>query len=478
MLLQGCKEDPIIPIALGDLNGLVLIKENNQPIEGASITTSPPTTSLLSDAFGNFSLTDIPSGTYNVRIEKDNLSSILQSVSVLPNQTTEATFRMEPDSLNNTAPNQPKLIYPSEGQEIAISEEFRWFATDPDQDDLSYDLLVFNADQSETIELVQGATDSSFVVDELKYGKSYFWQIIAYDGDLSTFSEVLPFQIQNIPDFRFSFVKEIENQLQVFTGNPGEEGYQLTNCPKNAWRPRLSPLRDQMAFLANVGIETHLFTIDRNGDDLTQVTTLPVTAFDNYELDYSWSPDGAEFVYMNQNRLYKINKDGSGLVELAQAAIGWTFVEADWSSQTQNIVVRIVGIQPHNSQIYTIDQNGNFVDLVQSDVPGSTTGGAFSVAGDKVVYSQDISGFEAPDGRQLDAQILIRDLNTQELTNLSIEKPAGTNDLDPRYSPDGAFIIFTNSNNDGISPKSIYSMKLDGSERTLLFENAEMADWE
>jgi len=145
MLLQGCKEDPIIPIALGDLNGLVLIKENNQPIEGASITTSPPTTSLLSDAFGNFSLTDIPSGTYNVRIEKDNLSSILQSVSVLPNQTTEATFRMEPDSLNNTAPNQPKLIYPSEGQEIAISEEFRWFATDPDQDDLSYDLLVFNA---------------------------------------------------------------------------------------------------------------------------------------------------------------------------------------------------------------------------------------------------------------------------------------------------------------------------------------------
>jgi len=141
-------------------------------------------------------------------------------------------------------------------------------------------------------------------------------------------------------------------------------------------------------------------------------------------------------------------------------------------------VVRIVGIQPHNSQIYTIDQNGNFLSLIQSDIPGSTTGGAFSINGNEVVFSQDISGFQSPDGRQLDAQIMIRNINTQALINLSIDKPAGTNDLDPRYSPDGAFIIFTNTNNDGISPKSIYSVKLDGSERTLLFENAEMADWE
>jgi len=118
--------------------------------------------------------------------------------------------------------------------------------------------------------LTSGASDSSFVVDELNYGRSYFWQIIASDGNETTFSEVLPFQIEEIPDFRFSFVKEMDNQLQIFTGNPGEDGYQLTDCPKSAWRPRLSPLRDKLAFLANVGIETHLFMIDRNGDGLKQ----------------------------------------------------------------------------------------------------------------------------------------------------------------------------------------------------------------
>ena len=478
VLFFGCKEDQIVPVALGDLVGQVVLKENNQPVEGAEVTTNPPTSSLLTDAFGNFSLIDIPSGTYNVRIEKDNLSTRLESVSVIANQTTDATFALEPDSINNSAPNRPILLFPEDGQEISISEEFRWFASDPDQDELTYDLLIFNADQSETIELTTNSEDSSFIVDELNFGRSYFWQVIASDGSLTTFSEVLPFQIQDIPDFRFSFVKEVENRLQVFTGNPDEEEYQLTDCPKNAWRPRLSPLRDRMAFLANVGIETHLFTVDRNGNDMQQVTSLPVTGFDNNELDFSWSPDGAQFIYMNQNRLYKINRDGTGLTEIAQAAIGWTFVECDWSAQTQNIVVRIVGTQPHNSQIYTIDQMGNFINLVQGDVPGSTTGGAFSIAGDEVVFSQDVSGFQNPDGRQLDAQIFIRNVNTQELIDLSEEKPAGTNDLDPRYSPDGAFIIFTNSNNDGISPKSIYKMNLDGTDRELLFENAQMPDWE
>jgi len=110
VLLFGCKEDPIMPIALGSLNGQVLLKENNQPIEGASITTNPATTSLLTDVFGEFSLIDIPAGTYNVRIEKDDLITKLESVTVLANQSTDAVFRLEPDSLDNKAPNIMLMI--------------------------------------------------------------------------------------------------------------------------------------------------------------------------------------------------------------------------------------------------------------------------------------------------------------------------------------------------------------------------------
>jgi len=71
----------------------------------------------------------------------------------------------------------------------------------------------------------------------------------------------------------------------------------------------------------------------------------------------------------------------------------------------------------------------------------------------------------------------LREFNNPVPIDLSFDKIPGTNDLDARFSPDGAWIIFTNTNNDGISQKDIYRMKIDGMDRELLFEDAEMPDW-
>ena len=62
----------------------------------------------------------------------------------------------------------------------------------------------------------------------------------------------------------------------------------------------------------------------------------------------------------------------------------------------------------------------------------------------------------------------------------------GTIDVDPRFSPSEAEVIFVNTSNDGISERSIYTQSIndDGSdlgnsfERELKFENAIMPDWE
>lgn len=56
-------------------------------------------------------------------------------------------------------------------------------------------------------------------------------------------------------------------------------------------------------------------------------------------------------------------------------------------------------------------------------------------------------------------------------------KPAGTNDLEPRFSPTGAKIILTNTNNDDSSPRSIYTIDANGSNRVLLINGAEMPYW-
>ncbi|MNY53482.1 hypothetical protein D3C86_1892450 [compost metagenome] len=70
----------------------------------------------------------------------------------------------------------------------------------------------------------------------------------------------------------------------------------------------------------------------------------------------------------------------------------------------------------------------------------------------------------------------VRDISAES------EKPNGSNDLDPRFSPNNAQVIFTNTSNDGISQKTVMMIDLSSSEsdleRTILFSNAEMPDFE
>ena len=78
--------------------------------------------------------------------------------------------------------------------------------------------------------------------------------------------------------------------------------------------------------------------------------------------------------------------------------------------------------------------------------------------------------------------MFVYDMVADTTTDISDQKPDGTNDLEPIFSPNEAEVIFTNTSNDGISQKDIYTVEVDpgqgGAERTLLYENAFMPDWE
>jgi TolB protein len=62
------------------------------------------------------------------------------------------------------------------------------------------------------------------------------------------------------------------------------------------------------------------------------------------------------------------------------------------------------------------------------------------------------------------------------LTDISTGKNAGTNDLYPRFTTDGARIIFINTSNTGLGQQDVYIMQSDGSNRTLLFNDGTMPD--
>ena len=98
------------------------------------------------------------------------------------------------------------------------------------------------------------------------------------------------------------------------------------------------------------------------------------------------------------------------------------------------------------------------------------------------MYIQDIKvGSAKGKYRRLDSRLFLSNLENGTTMDLSVGKVQGTNDLDPRFSPNEAEVIFINTSNDGISQKNVFTVQIEGDygdedHRHLLIENAFMPD--
>lgn len=478
--LWACQEDTIEPNLFGSIAGEVVFEDGNVAVDLATVSTTPATSSLFTDEFGRFTFDSIVVGSYTLRAEKEGYVTELENVTVFENQTATVIIKLKLDTLINTPPNPPMSPSPTDGAEDQLVDlRLEWSIVDTDVNDvLTYTVELFEGNQTQSEIVLSNATDTFVDLEGLKYNTTYFWQVSANDGRAApVFSETWRFKTQDFPDNRFLFVRKVDSRFDIYSADMDGNAIRLTNNGANNWRPRMSPNRDKIAYISSIDIEPQLYVMNRDGSNPTKVTTTPISGFNNFDLDYAWSPDGTQLLYMNNNMLYTVFQDGSGLNALLEAPIGLTFTECDWSAQINKIVAKTTGDLVYNSYIYIIRTDGTYESQIIGDEPGNTGGAMFSINGTKLLYTYDISEFEANDGRQLDARIFQKDINSLITVDLSFEKIAGTNDFDPRYSPDGAKIIFTNTNNDGISSKNIWIMDIDGENRQLLFENAEMIDW-
>ncbi len=484
LLLYACREDTIQPQLFGSMVGTVIRNTDNVSVENAIISTTPPTSLLLTDNFGRFSLNDIEPGTYTIRAEKEGFVSTVESVTVFAQKTANVIIKLESDSFANTPPAAPSHPLPSDGSlDQPVDLTLSWQSKDDDRNDqLVYDIIVCKGNQTNCETVMSNRVENFVDLEDLTHNTTYFWQVIAKDGIASVYSTIWSFKTKGFPQHRFVYTKKTGDKYDIFSSDGNGQEIQLTFNAGSNWRPRISPDRNKIAFISNASIEPHIFLMNRDGSNLQQLTReVPINGFNNFELDFAWSPDGTRVLYMNNAMLYTINLDGTGLRAIAEAPLGFTFSEVDWTEQGNQIVARVTGSTPYESDIFILNENGDYLRQIFTDIPGGTGGLQFSIDGRYVLYTHDVSGFETASGRMLDVHIFLKSLEnnvTTDLTNLSFpEKEPGTNDLDPRFSPDGSKIIFVNTNNDGISPKQIFTMKLDGSDRAVLFEDGQMPDW-
>ncbi len=474
-----CKEDTVEPDVFGLLYGNVVLESDNSPVANVTISTNPPTSTIETDNSGGFAFENLKVGTYTIRAELAGFVTAIESVSIFEDQTATVTIKLKPANQNNNPPTLPVLIAPINGDgDQDISVMLRWSAEDEDEDTLTYDVYLFNSTQNPNTLIANDLETDSLVINDLKFGTTYFWQVAVKDGKSDpVFGEVWAFSTEAFPNHPWVFSKVNNGKYDIFAAEIANGAYRLTEQDGSNYRPRISPDGNRIAFLSNIFPNTQLFTMKRDGSEVTLVPApIPVDGDDKFELDFAWSPDGTKLLFMNENKLFRINLDGSGF-ELFAELPDAEFIEVAWTPIGNKIAARCVGTVPYESKILLYDVDGNFIAYLVDDDPGSLGGPVFSVDGNSILYTYDVSGFEVPEGRQLDAHIFMKNINTGVVTDLSVEKEPGFNDLDPRFSPNGALVIFVETNNAPNSPKNIVIMNLEGEGRTPMFLNAEMPDW-
>lgn len=95
----GCKDASVDPVLFGDITGTVRHADTGEAVEGAQVTTSPPTNAIVTDESGAFRFEDVETGNYTITVSKLDFSTSTTTVSVRRNQTTQAEVMLRREAI-------------------------------------------------------------------------------------------------------------------------------------------------------------------------------------------------------------------------------------------------------------------------------------------------------------------------------------------------------------------------------------------
>lgn len=484
LVLCSCSEEKFAGETYGSIEGKVVSAVDFKPLANVKVFSSPNSSIVFTDEEGKFSIPNVKVGDYSFEAQKDGYVSKFEAATINEGQATTVVFELKLSTANNKAPSTPVLVSPTDNAvnqalELALS----WTATDPEKDALTYTITLRKENSSDVV-TYKDIAETSFTIKELTYSTKYIWQVAVYDGiNEPVLSVIGSFTTGSFVNSRFLFVRKINDNNVIFSGNELGAEVQITNSGTNSWRPRKSNEAGKVAFIRSSGAQNHIYTMNADGTNIFKVTSaVPIAGFNSDFLNFSWNASGSQIIYPYFDKLYRINKDGSGLNMIYETPNGKFISECDWSKDGTKIALKTNDANGYNVDLYVINTSGTVVNQIASGDLGAAGGLNFTVDGKNIIYTKDVSGFQGANYRQLDTRVFQYNLSSKVVAEIVSGKPSGTLDLDARYSPNEAELIFTNTSNDGLSVKNIirYTPSSDssGAIRTILFANASMPDWE
>lgn len=483
LFLLSCSEDLIDDNYRGTLKGTVRTELDNEPLENVKITTTPSTLTVYTNAQGEFEIHEsIPMGDYSVKAELRGYVTEVKPMTISAvDQIVSIDFEMITDESLNVPPSTPELLSPENmAVDVPTNVTLKWKSTDQDGDALVYRVLLSNSRTNTRREFTDIEADSLHL-ENLQHATAYTWQVVVSDGiNSDVYSSSSQFTTVPNSEFRYHFVRK-ENANYVIYSTDLNETIKITESSTSSWRPMKNNIANKIAFLQTYGGQTHLMTANLNGENQQKISTVPINGFRNDQLNFDWHRDGSKFIFPSFDKLYMINHDGTGEHRIFQAPDGQYITKCSWSYDGSKIAIVLNDINGYQAGIYIISTSGAVNDIVLENLQGAVGGLDWNISGDKLLYTYDISEHRNSDYRQLDTRIFLYDVNNNTHTDLSdaTGKPNGTIDIDPKFSPNDAQVIFTNTSNDGISERAIYVIDVeDSSSREKIISNGEMPDYQ
>ncbi|MBB1140451.1 carboxypeptidase regulatory-like domain-containing protein [Myroides sp. WP-1] len=481
-LFLSCSEDYVDENGTGSVTGKVVAAESNTPLANVKIETSPSSTTVFTDDKGNFVLETLKQGEYSVKAEAKGYTTSFKGVTVYEGKTSNVIFELTSAKNTPPAPAIPKLITPIDNEVIkSTAVVFKWSSKDKDKSKHSYSLTLKN-DSNTTVETFTEIKDTLFEYSHLKLGVKYFWQVTVEDQVNSPVkSEMGSFSVYNAPkNNRFFYTKKIQDNLVIFSSDDEGNEFQLTDSKYNSFRPRKNETANKIAFFQSNGTALDIYTMDTDGSNVKKITSsVNPNGFNLNEITFSWPANSNQIYFANFDKLYAINSNGQGLQLLYQTKNGSFISEVDVNVEQQRIALKTNNAMGYQVHIFCIDFRGNHLFTVLKDKPGASSGLQLSNNGTKVLYAYDLEGTENRNYRRISSKLFIYDSVANQSTEISTEIEPGTNDLEPRFSPNEAYVIFTNTSNDERSPQHVYIKELNNLLKTRVekFKNAAMPDW-